>query len=825
MVEPHKITNKLSNNDFNPSGELAEIARNRATNPSFENVSGTNIYARNLFLNPGFVLGTGTPEKPNNTWNPTSCLVKKSTLYSGPNRNSCEITPTGSGFNTYVTVAGSTTVLTGHGVSFVPGVTYGVSVTMVVPSPMLSPGDGTSPLRRISVYYNTVSGATGGVIRQSNSAPNVAGEHRLTVDFTLPANTVWCEIRVGNGSNNPNDIVYVKDMVLVSSELLGVPRQLALGYFDGSTTPDEDLIPAWSSTANNSTSNLSSAGVASVNEYSSVNTYVASSDSWCSTGTRSVKCKSIGNGTDTFIDLQSSILGPSRTVPGTVIGVKFKIRLDAPLTGPTDTVNSQRQMNVNFKGTNNTIAILDSPYPNSVGVFEATGVFTVPEGVTGYGFVRVYMGYRYGEIMLDDFLVISGSSEAEVRNKLSYGYFGGTVSEDPDLVSSFVGSVNNSESVLKGSVLSNITPNSNALAVSSSQNLGSGGKSLRLIRTGPGPANASVSIPSTHVANGAFFSTVAQGTSEAGVSVDSPEVTSSGLGRRGVSWTEELDPPQKAVFRHSASSWDDVYFTDPVLADDSDYTGVYFDGDTGPFVYHSQMVTPSWDGDSSSFDYYDVSEVIWDEHGKKSYEVGVDHGVLYVPDQTGSYIGGVPWNGLVSVTESPSGAEVTKSYADNLPYLTMLSAEEFTATVEAYTYPGIFEECDGTAEPAPGVLVGQQPRRPFGLVYRTKIGDDINAMNAGYKLHLVYNAMAAPTEKAYVSVNDSPEPTTFSWELSTTSVAVNNELMPTSLITIDSRRVNVRKLNELEDVLFGRDPDNNITPTLPSPADVISMLE
>ena len=220
-----------------------------------------------------------------------------------------------------------------------------------------------------------------------------------------------------------------------------------------------------------------------------------------------------------------------------------------------------------------------------------------------------------------------------------------------------------------------------------------------------------------------------------------------------------------------------------------------------------------------------MPEITWDGAGKKAYEVGVDHGVLYVPNPLGVYTPGVAWNGLISVTESPSGAEATKSYADNIPYLTMVSAEEFGATIEAYTYPDEFAVCDGTVEPVAGVAVGQQPRKAFGFSYRTKIGNDTKGMKAGYKLHLVYNAMAAPTEKAYASVNDSPEPTTFSWELSTTSVAVNNELMPTSLITIDSRRVNVRKLNELEDVLFGRDPDNNTPPTLPSPADVISMLE
>lgn len=216
-----------------------------------------------------------------------------------------------------------------------------------------------------------------------------------------------------------------------------------------------------------------------------------------------------------------------------------------------------------------------------------------------------------------------------------------------------------------------------------------------------------------------------------------------------------------------------------------------------------------------------MPEITWDGAGEKAYEVGVDHGVLYVPNQLGVYTPGVAWNGLMSVTESPSGAEATKSYADNIPYLTMVSAEEFGATIEAYTYPDEFAVCDGTVEPVAGVAVGQQPRKAFGFSYRTKIGNDANGINAGYKLHLVYNAMAAPSEKAYASINDSPEATTFSWELTTTPINSTSNLEPTAQLTIDSTKADEAKLILLEDKLYGR---NANVATLPLPAEVITLL-
>src|SRR5690606_35515536 len=167
-----------------------------------------------------------------------------------------------------------------------------------------------------------------------------------------------------------------------------------------------------------------------------------------------------------------------------------------------------------------------------------------------------------------------------------------------------------------------------------------------------------------------------------------------------------------------------------------------------------------------------MARVTWDQVGERLYETGVDHGVLYLRNETGDYDTGVAWNGLVSVTESPTGAESNPQYADNIKYLNLVSAEEFGATIEAFTYPEEFAQCDGTAAPAAGVYVGQQPRRTFGLSYRTQVGNDIDGTDHGYKLHLIYGALAAPSEKAYNTINDSPEAITFSWELTTTAVEV-----------------------------------------------------
>ena len=212
----------------------------------------------------------------------------------------------------------------------------------------------------------------------------------------------------------------------------------------------------------------------------------------------------------------------------------------------------------------------------------------------------------------------------------------------------------------------------------------------------------------------------------------------------------------------------------------------------------------------------------WHETGDKQYELGVDKGVFYPLNATTSaYDNAYAWNGLISVTESPSGAEVTKNYADNDVYMSLMSAEEFAATVEAYNYPDEFALVDGTAEPVPGLYVGQQPRKPFGLSYRTKVGNDSKGMDAGYKIHLIYNAMAAPSEKAYSTVNDSPEATTFSWELSTTPINAGDVLKSTAQLTINSLKVPAAKLKALEDILYGT---TTMEARLPLPTEVIGLL-
>lgn len=210
----------------------------------------------------------------------------------------------------------------------------------------------------------------------------------------------------------------------------------------------------------------------------------------------------------------------------------------------------------------------------------------------------------------------------------------------------------------------------------------------------------------------------------------------------------------------------------------------------------------------------------WDVAGERLYETGVDHGVLYIPNASGLYVAGFAWNGLTTVTESPSGAEASALYADNIKYLNLISAEEFGATIEAYTYPEEFGQCDGTAAPSPGVLVGQQTRKLFGLSYRTRVGNDLDGNDYGYKLHLIYGCQAAPSEKAYATINDSPEAITFSWEVSTIPALVTN-MKPTSVIIIDSTVVTLAAIGVLETILYG---DTGVDPRLPLPDEVISAF-
>ena len=215
-----------------------------------------------------------------------------------------------------------------------------------------------------------------------------------------------------------------------------------------------------------------------------------------------------------------------------------------------------------------------------------------------------------------------------------------------------------------------------------------------------------------------------------------------------------------------------------------------------------------------------MAKLVWDQTGDRLYETGVSKGVLYPIQSDGAYSKGVAWNGLASVTESPSGAEANPIYADDMKYLNLLSAEEFSATIEAYTYPDEFAECDGSADIATGVSIGQQKRKVFGLCYRTVLGNDVDSNDHGYKLHLIYGCMAAPSEKAYTSINDSPEAITFSWEVSTTPVNVTG-FKPTASITIDSTKAKKEKLTALEAILYGHE---NKEARLPLPDEIATLM-
>ena len=216
-----------------------------------------------------------------------------------------------------------------------------------------------------------------------------------------------------------------------------------------------------------------------------------------------------------------------------------------------------------------------------------------------------------------------------------------------------------------------------------------------------------------------------------------------------------------------------------------------------------------------------MAKLVWDQTGERLYETGVKNGVLYVQDDTGAYPAGVAWNGLTAVTESPSGAGATALYADDIKYLNLYSAEEFGATIEAYMYPDEFMVCDGSAQPIEGVTFGQQTRKKFGLCYRTAVGNDVLGSDYGYKLHIIYGCTASPSEKAYATINDSPEAITFSWEVTTDPVAVEG-FKPTATVVIDSTKVDKDKLAALEDILYG---GADSEARLPMPNEIVTLMD
>lgn len=214
-----------------------------------------------------------------------------------------------------------------------------------------------------------------------------------------------------------------------------------------------------------------------------------------------------------------------------------------------------------------------------------------------------------------------------------------------------------------------------------------------------------------------------------------------------------------------------------------------------------------------------MAKLVWDSTGQRLFETGVDRGVLYIPT-AGAYTAGYAWNGLTAVTEAPTGAEASPQYADNIKYLNLLSAEEFGCTIEAFYSPPEFDQCDGTAEIAEGVAIGQQNRSQFGFSYRTKIGNDVDGQDHGYKIHLVYGALAAPSEKAYATVNDSPEAIALSWEVTTTPVAVEG-FKPTALLVLDSTKLAPEDLEAIELILYG---DTAVEPELPLPDEILALV-
>lgn len=216
-----------------------------------------------------------------------------------------------------------------------------------------------------------------------------------------------------------------------------------------------------------------------------------------------------------------------------------------------------------------------------------------------------------------------------------------------------------------------------------------------------------------------------------------------------------------------------------------------------------------------------MAKLVWDKTGERFYETGVQKGVLYLQDESGAYTQGVAWNGLTAVTESPSGAEATPLYADDIKYLELRSAEDFGATIEAYTYPEEFEACDGSASLGEGITIGQQARVPFGLCYRTVLGNDVQQNSYGYKLHLIYGATASPSEKAYSTINDSPEAITFSWEITTTPVEVEG-FKPTAIVIIDSTKVDAEVLAAIEAKLYGTE---EAEAQLPTPNEILTMVK
>ena len=415
MTSTTKITNMISNKLFESDGTYVEIARNHTKNPGFEQAAGTIVIGRNLINNPRLSMIGGTPGQPGYTIPGSNTLIQTDEGAS-PGRKAVKIVPNGGSYDSCIRFAGSTTSLNGQGVIFVPGRWYSVSLKVIVPSVLNSLGPTGNPILNMCAIWNNIGGWTGATIVRT-TYPNVPGEYSLNLTFQLPSNAVWCELRLYNGSMQPEDVVIVKDLVLVDGDTESSVRYKAgFGYFDGQTSPYLDAVPSWSSSTNSSISVLSVSGVSGVSDqYSPDRGVVCQSSMWSAHGASSIRLLgSVNKYNDTFIQFNPTWFGGMGSIPGKWLGVEVVVRLDAPATGATNSL--ARSIAFKLANTTSVLVVSDSPYPNTTGEHVIQGVFQIPPGES-LSFYRVYLGHDYGSFWIDDMLTVSGDSEEEVRKK------------------------------------------------------------------------------------------------------------------------------------------------------------------------------------------------------------------------------------------------------------------------------------------------------------------------------------------------------------------------------------------------------------------------
>ena len=798
-------TNFYKDPIFARTSGTIDIGTNLALNPSFEGISGSVELARNYFVNPGGVTSFG--------FDPNSGVGTGNTVTTSNVDASWSLS--GKAFRTTWSVVGSPN---DGDVALVVGTTFspGKTVTLRMKSRSSRSGISRVPLKVYS-EENGVANILANSRTTNNSTSDVIVDWVTFVVPPIADTQFWVYMEI--------DSKLVGDYVEVSEiDMYEGSYQPKRPWFSGEYAPvtDSDITKAWAGPANNSSSILRGTGVSGTLSGEFDRGVVISSTNWASTGTSSARLFRLWDGSsNSFIQLLANWL-PGFTA-NKVYGIRLKVRLDKPFSGTASTL-ATRQILIQYNSAAGSRYLTSPQFPNTAGIHEIYWVVTIPSNATALEGFRVYSGYSSGDMWIDDVLVVTADNELDCQVLLNRGYWGGTYTSDSDFTSRHSGSANNSTSIISAKELSSIQVDG-ARAIQSTRYVSPGEYSMRLMKApnyASEDAMAYISVPSEMINSGSIHCTITN--NNASFQVGNPIQSTSGSGRKALSWNAPLISPREINFTIASEDdqIDDAWFSHIVFSNNPQDSGEFFYGGMERKVRGDGYIQEySWLGEVNNSPSVESAwfeppylGIRWNLPKDKIFETGIDHGVLYIDDVA------VPWNGLVSATIQPNGGETVSYYLDGVKRLNHSEAEDFEGELEAYTAPREFLACDGQELLARGFYSHQQYRKPFSMIWRTIIGNGIMGIKFAYKIHILYNAVVSPSNPKYETLSDDSEPEALTWTVTASPVSTSGGF--SSYFTLNSQEVGEAKMREIESILFG---SADIEAQLILPDEIATMIE